>query len=42
VLTEHEAGSARDICQSIVSDVRAFCTPEAQDDLTLMVLKRGA
>ncbi|MDH3198376.1 MAG: serine/threonine-protein phosphatase, partial [Candidatus Krumholzibacteria bacterium] len=42
VLSEHAAGSARDICQSIVRDVRAFCTPEAQDDLTLMVLKRGA
>jgi len=40
VLERTSSGSARDICRSVVDDVRAFGRSEDTDDLTLVVLKR--
>ncbi len=39
-LKRHAGGSAKSICGGVIDDVRAFVKSEAQDDLTLVVLKR--
>jgi len=42
VLERHAGESARDMCRRVIEDVRTFGDGENQDDLTLVVLKRGA
>jgi serine phosphatase RsbU (regulator of sigma subunit) len=42
VLERHAQEPARDLCRRIIEDVRTFGDGENQDDLTLVVLKRGA
>jgi serine phosphatase RsbU (regulator of sigma subunit) len=41
VLERHASEPARDLCRRIIEDVRTFGDGENQDDLTLVVLKRG-
>jgi len=41
ILERTSSGSAQNICNEVVGDVRGFGSAENNDDLTLVVLKRG-
>jgi sigma-B regulation protein RsbU (phosphoserine phosphatase) len=40
-LERHASGTAREICQAVINEVREFGSGENQDDITLVILKRS-